>query len=186
MVYHFCSKPEKISLDNMTNISSHSLICSLLHSCIQHLLSTCCVPGGTQLNARVIERKIKAHTLPSSGSQSNLAERCGNEDCNASWEALITKVCSKWGQPVHWTPVSTVKVRDIPPLLWNNKCLTWLSSVFQFQCDNGDPHHYDKLQGMVLRFPLLGALGRQLVVAEILRFHTVCKHPDTHITRRRE
>lgn len=134
----------------------------------EYLLSTCCVPGGTQFNAGVIERKIKAHTLPSRSSQSNVTERCGNEEWNSVWEVLITKTCSKGGQPgIHSTTVSTVKVCGVPPPL-RNKCLTWLSSVFQCQCDNGDPHYYDKLQGMVIRFPLLGTWGKQFVVAEVL------------------
>lgn len=103
----------------------------------EYLLSTCCVPGGTQFNAGVIERKIKAHTLPSRSSQSNVTERCGNEEWNSVWEVLITKTCSKGGQPgIHSTTVSTVKVCGVPPPL-RNKCLTWLSSVFQCQCDNG-------------------------------------------------
>lgn len=49
---------------------------------------------------------------------------------------------------MHSSTGSIVKVRGIPPLLWNKERLTRLSSVFHFQCNNGDPWHYDKLQQM--------------------------------------
>lgn len=90
-----------------TNIPSYSFLCSPIHALNKYLLSTHCVPGGTLINTGVTVIQIKAHTLPSRSSQSNLAERCGNEGQGIRWSVdnrSLFKVGTNHGFILLWVP----------------------------------------------------------------------------------
>lgn len=126
------------------------LVHAFLHALSEHLLSTCCVAGGTRLNAGVTKIKIKARTVPSRSSRRTPGERWKGEAVHDRRWHLVP------GRPTRApSPTAPGTVFGVPPPAQNGSAPRRSGQPCRSSATGDPSQQVTRDPEMAIGFPLL-------------------------------